>query len=141
MQHKNILFGVTIPLEDLPIPKGLFGSLYPPERTAVLAALSTTIGQYCFHRRQTNFQGPAPEQDGSADFRNLLSILVPKRDLRMLEPLTLLPPLVFSHLESLLGNKDSVIVQLIGNSIPSIKYDQEQLLEVMWFNTDENISH
>ena len=141
MQHKNVLFGVSIPLDDFPLPKGLFVSLNPAERTAVLAALSTTIGQYCFHRKQSNFQEPAPDSDGSDDLRNLLSILVPNRNLRMFEPLLLLPSLVFSHLEGLLAGKDSVIIQLIGSKIPSIKFDDETLLEVMWFNTDENLSH
>lgn len=139
--HTNLLFGVVIPLDDIPLPKGLFLSLTAAERTAVLAALSTTIGQYCFHRRQSNFQDPAPAADGSDDFRNLISILIPKRDLRMLEPLMLLPSLVFSHLEGLLAGKDTLVAQLVSSRIPSVKFDEELLLEVMWFNTDENISH
>lgn len=133
--------GFTIPIEDLPIPKGHFQRLSPPVQRAFLVALSTVVSNYLEYRRQSiNLEG-VPEEDGTTAMRQLMRTLLQRQDLSLLEPLMILPSLIFGGMDEFLDRKalefipDTKVTlgRLSAAGVPIINYEPDRWIEITWY--------
>lgn len=129
--------GFIVPIDELPIPPDYFNKLSDPMKTAFTAALGAVVANYVEYRRQSVNMAEVPEEDGMVGMQALLRNLLQRQDLTVLNPLMILPSLIFKSLDEYLDRKalefqPGEIQRLMGAGVPTIRYEPDRWIEVVW---------
>lgn len=125
----TVHFGFSIPIEELPIPVGLYLQLSLPVQRAFLTCLSMGISTYMDARQRVDSDNPVQVAMGS--MRSMIQLAAKRHELAAIDHLLIIVPLIFQTIEDQLTQYPER-ASLVNTIIPLVEYECDRSVAVTW---------